>query len=161
MKGRHGPRISWNMPSNVMVDELYNHLCVSLIKMCGIMNMLLIATNWIMTPQLLPKHHCSITLLTSPSRHAQLLGRTTWNARHSGTGHGNAKTFSGGLWARQREGWPLGHSTLQFLKFQNDRAGRTLTTTQEVAELASWWLERPKAIRRCIDFVMLSASYAT
>ncbi|RLN12193.1 putative pectin methylesterase [Panicum miliaceum] len=73
------------------------------------------------------------------------LGRTTWNARHSLTGHGNAKTFSARLWAGQRQGWPLGHAALQFLERQNEKMGRTLT--REGAEHANWRLERSKAIR--------------
>lgn len=62
---------SWNMPSNVMVDELYNRIRVSLINMCGIMKYAsqLLATCWIMTPQLLTKHHCTITLPTLFLRH--------------------------------------------------------------------------------------------
>ena len=73
--------ISWNMPSNVMcdmVDELYNHLRVSLVNKdvwwqaswTSIYASRVLATCWIMAPQLFTKHHCSITLLplATPSR---------------------------------------------------------------------------------------------
>jgi len=113
------------MPSNVMVGELYNHLRTRK-PYKDVWHHehapQLLATSWIMTPQLLTKHHCSITLLTSPSRHAPSLGRTTWNVRHSGTRHGNAKTFSGGLCSAKAGRWGIPRCSFSSFKMTG-RAG--------------------------------------